>query len=89
VRADTFTCDVCGKDRRRDANHWWLIRLVFTRPTDGPQIDARLWDERLADEDDSWAHICGMDCLGKQFGRYAERVMSRRPIRNAWIGGPA
>ena len=62
-----FNCDFCGKDRRADANHWWIL---WTDPTDALVI-AR-WelviDTNKPDPGDR--HACGRACTLRAVERF-------------------
>lgn len=56
----SFACDACGKRRDNDVNRWWIL-LVWTREL--PQLRILHFAVDLAENTD--AHACGQDCLGK------------------------
>jgi hypothetical protein len=71
--AQPYTCSHCGKDRRSDANHWWLLS------SDKRGVTVRPWAYKLAGRR-GWLHLCGMNCLHTVFGQWTlERVRAAMP----------
>lgn len=59
----SFTCDVCGKRRDNDVNHWWMLMTAVEG------IAIRHWS-KSADEYD--AHACGQACAVVLLTRWME-----------------
>jgi predicted GNAT family N-acyltransferase len=67
AKVETFICDVCGKDRREDVNHWHQVEAhgeVFAIGRLAPrQADAQYPGYSFAD-------VCGNECATKLFQRW-------------------
>jgi hypothetical protein len=61
-----YTCDFCAKDRREDANHWYVVWIA----RNGVFMVAP-WDLVSGRNDPAYSHVCGRGCVI----RAAERFM--------------
>lgn len=63
--APAYICDFCGKDRREDANHWYLVWVA------GNGVFMLAPWAAIAAGHDHYSHACGRACVL----RAAERFM--------------
>lgn len=65
-------CDVCGKGKG-ETNHWFGYELSKSA---GSRI--QFVPMALIQEDDlpAWGHLCGLECLHKRLGQWAEKKVA-------------
>jgi hypothetical protein len=56
--AAAYTCDFCGKDRREDANHWYVVWIS----ANGAVFMLAPWD-LIACGHELHSHACGRACV--------------------------
>lgn len=71
-----YKCNVCGKYRDRDTNHWWLVWYVVLQNGVTWRIEIQAWNDELAKEPEV-GHCCGIECARLQ----ATRVMCEAVCR--------
>jgi hypothetical protein len=64
-----YACNVCGKSRERDANHWVLVWISKASGSGQEQFLCERWWERRA-EAHYIKHACGQACAQKLFERW-------------------
>jgi hypothetical protein len=55
--SERYICDICGQDRAKDANHWWVMRSGI-----GHLLVAPL-DKVAKPSDPCCKHLCGRACV--------------------------
>lgn len=65
--APEFRCDFCGKERRADANHWWVVWVS----RNGVLMVSR-WDLVIGKDDQGYRHACGRACTLRATERFME-----------------
>jgi len=58
----TYKCDVCGRTRDNDSNHWWAVWFQDT----GLAVYPFSKCEGIDEIDDADFHLCGRECLSKK-----------------------
>jgi hypothetical protein len=64
-----FVCDGCGKDRRRDTNHWFILWQADLDLNDKRGLVIEPWDTKRAVEGNR-KHACGLSCALRLAERY-------------------
>ena len=73
---ESFSCNVCGKGKREDANDWWLAWEEKVSPTpndEQPVMKVTHWNEFLS-HDASAKHLCGARCAQTLLDRWMHTV---------------
>lgn len=73
IASHPYLCDVCGKDRSSDANHWWLLWVVTLNDGWRKRIEIQSWHDGLARER-GIHHVCGQECLVKKSAELVAEV---------------
>ena len=55
--SERYICDICGQDRAKDANHWWVMRSAFGRLLTAPLNNV------VKPSELSYKHLCGRACV--------------------------
>lgn len=65
MRVETFSCEVCKKQRDSDTNHWWIVTL-------GDSLVVTPW-AKASKEDIEKAdmHLCGQEHLVQKVAEWA------------------
>jgi hypothetical protein len=69
---ETFSCDVCGKEKSEESNDWWLAWDEVTSPTPEvrqPVLKMTHWNAFLS-HDATAKHLCGARCAQTLLDRW-------------------
>jgi hypothetical protein len=69
---ETFSCDVCGKEKNEEANDWWLAWEEETSPLPDvkqPVLKITHWSGFLS-HDATAKHLCGARCAQTLLDRW-------------------
>jgi hypothetical protein len=71
---EPYKCDVCGKHRDADANHWWLVWIYTLADGRSQALEMQPWNDTLAREP-GMGHACGLEHALLLAGRGAQDVL--------------
>lgn len=70
---ETFRCDICGKPKSEESEHWWLVWTEISSlvPNEPEQAVVHLtrWGNFLAHSSDV-RHLCGASCVQTWMNRW-------------------
>jgi hypothetical protein len=69
---ETFSCNICGKEKSEEARDWWLAWEEFTSPTPNgevPVLKVAPWNTLLS-HDSTAKHLCGGRCVQTLLDRW-------------------
>lgn len=69
---ETFSCDVCGKEKSESADDWWLAweeRISPTPEVEEPVLKLTHWNIFLSHEATA-RHLCGARCAQTLLDRW-------------------
>ena len=86
---ESFTCDICGA-QKRETNHWWLLTTAtllvnsdgMPAPKEVRELRISQWCDELAINDQA-KHACGQGCAQKLLERWmatGSLDAPRRPV---------
>lgn len=75
MRKDTFTCDVCGVERK-DANHWFVLSFRNDGHVEGVEVGISVliyyWTDKTA-KLPNVRHACGQQCVLKHINEFLSK----------------
>ena len=71
-----YKCNVCGKYRDSDTNHWWLIWVVRLQDGKTDRVEMQLWNDELAREP-GMGHCCGLKCALGQAASITQTILEQ------------
>lgn len=69
---ETYSCDVCGKEKNEEAEDWWLAWGEAISPTpevEQPVLKVTHWNVFLS-HDATTKHLCGARCAQTLLDRW-------------------
>lgn len=69
---ETYSCDVCGKEKSEESNDWWLASESTMSPTpeaEQPVLKITHWNLFLS-HDATAKHLCGARCAQTLLDRW-------------------
>jgi len=82
----TYTCDVCGTDKK-ETNHWFAV-FVMARVSPPPRIYVvSLQDLAGCREEEAAKHVCGEQCVTKMISQSLSALLPA-PMAGASEGAP-
>ncbi len=86
-----YRCDVCGKLRENDANHWWLVWAADVLVNSSVVLCVGDWDSSRAEQPEI-RHARGQECTMKLVERWLTtrsfEPASSRPVSSPRKDGP-
>jgi hypothetical protein len=68
MQAQSFRCDICGKEKGQ-VNHWWMMWLLPKLLPYGAAVHIQGWEDRDAPIEGR-KHLCGQECTHKMLDRF-------------------
>lgn len=93
----TYSCNVCGKLRDKDTNHWWIVFIPqFVNPNEH-RIEIKTWEHSGGNSQDHQKaiHVCGDAHLNTIFQAFLDKRpipgtdINPRPVDNEHAGDAA